>query len=75
MDKLDFGIPFKVFCTNGSYTSSDEEIVLGKIFTVDHTTLVMNVLYYHIKEVNDWVIHNNFISVETHRENQLNKIL
>jgi hypothetical protein len=67
---------FKVICVKDFNTIGISKI--GGLYTVDKIRDDLDGVktkYYHIKEIDYWVLDTDFITVEQHRDNQLNEIL
>ncbi len=67
---------FKVICVKDFNTNGISKI--GGLYTVDKIKDDFNdekTKYYHIKEIDYWVFDTDFVTLEQHRDNQLNEIL
>lgn len=67
---------FKVICIKDFNKQGTSKI--GGLYTVDKVRDDLDGVktkYYYIKEIDYWVLDTDFVTLEQHRDNQLNKIL
>lgn len=66
---------FKVVCIKDFNTYNKTPSTIGITYTVNSIRDRDRGKYYHLYEIGYWINNTFFITLEQHRDNQLNKIL